>query len=595
MRSICGIIAVLAIGLAGTGAYAQDDSGNSATAGSTLEGIIEIGALLPVTGDASAHGDDIRITVALAEEDFNKYLEENGIDWRLKVVAEDTASNPVIALDKIAVLHARDISAIAGTYSSSELRNIKGYAENNNMLLISYGSTAPSLALAGDNVYRFVPDETIQAPAIAKYFESVGITNLVPIWRNDAWGNGLIDAIRSEFTALGGVMDEGVTYNPEAIEFATEVSLLDDMVEKHISEVGADKVAVVIVTFSEITPIAQSASQYDSLSQVLWFSTDTVVNDAELTNDPIAQRFFNETGLVITAYALSSNPVSDSINERALAINGKLPNTYALSAYDVVWGFGLAILETGETDADSIKSALPTVLENYSGAVGSIVLNEAGDMAEASYNIYDVKERVWTLIGSYDSTTEMLVFVDGTETDDATPDDTQTDDATPDDTQTDDATPDDTQTDDATPDDTQTDDATPDDTQTDNGGCLIATAAYGSELAPQVQFLREIRNDSLFSTAAGTSFMAGFNQFYYSFSPAVADLERENEAFRDVVRTVITPGIYALNVMVLADPGSELSIIIFGLLSVAAVAGIYVAMPSLAVYAVARRIRNRHA
>jgi branched-chain amino acid transport system substrate-binding protein len=579
-------------------------------AGSTLEGIIEIGALLPVTGDASAHGDDIRITVALAEEDFNKYLEENGIDWRLKVVAEDTASNPVIALDKIAVLHARDISAIAGTYSSSELRNVKGYAENNNMLLISYGSTAPSLALAGDNVYRFVPDETIQAPAIAKYFESAGITNLVPIYRGDAWGDGLIDAIRSEFTAIGGVMDEGVRYNPEAIEFATEVSLLDDTVEEHISEVGAEKVAVVVVTFSEITPIAQSASQYDSLSQVLWFSTDTVVNDDQLKDDRIAQEFFNETGLVITAYALSSNPISDSINERAVAISGKIPNTYALSAYDVVWGFGLAILETGETDADSIKAALPAVLENYSGAVGSIVLNEAGDMAEASYNIYDVKEPDWTLIGSYDSTTDMLVFVDGDDPDDpptdvttpddpptdvTTPDDPPTDVTTPDDPPTDVTTPDDPPTDVTTPDDPPTDVTTPDDPPTDDGGCLIATAAYGSELAPQVQFLREIRNDSLLSTAAGTSFMAGFNQFYYSFSPAVADLERENETFRDVVRTAITPGIYALNVMVLADPGSELSIIVFGLLSVAAVTGIYVAMPSLAVYAVARRIRNRHA
>ena len=432
MRPICGIIVVLAIGLAGTGAYAQDDSENSAMAGSDLEGIIEIGALLPVTGDASAHGNDIRITVALAEEDFNKYLEENGIDWRLKVVAEDTASNPVIALDKIAVLHARDISAIAGTYSSSELRNVKGYAENNNMLLISYGSTAPSLALAGDNVYRFVPDETIQAPAIAKYFESVGITNLVPIYRGDAWGDGLIDAIRSEFTAIGGVMDEGVRYNPEAIEFAAEVSSLNDMVTKHISDVGADKVAVVVVTFSEITPIAQSASQYDSLSQVLWFSTDTVVNDDQLQDDRIAQEFFNETGLVITAYALSSNPISDSINERAVAISGKLPNTYALSAYDVVWGFGLAILETGETDADSIKAALPAVLENYSGAVGSIVLNEAGDMAEASYNIYDVKEPDWTLIGSYDSTTDMLVFVDGDDPDGTQPDVTTPDVTTPD-------------------------------------------------------------------------------------------------------------------------------------------------------------------
>ena len=107
--------------------------------------------------------------------------------------------------------------------------------------------------------------------------------------------------------------------------------------------------------------------------------------------------------------------------------------------------------------------------------------------------------------------------------------------------------------------------------------------------------MREIRDGSLLSTGAGTSFLAGFNQFYYSFSPAVADLERENEAFRDVVRTAITPGVYALNVMMLAEPGLELSIIVFGLLSIAVVAGIYVAMPSVAVYVVVKKIRNRHA
>ena len=572
-RLLYGVIAVLAIGLASAGAYAQDDSESPAMAGSTLEGVIEIGALLPVTGDASSHGDDIRVTVDLAEQDFNKYLEDNGVEWRLKVVAEDTASNPVIALEKIAALHARDISAIVGTYSSAELRNVKGYAENNNMLLISYGSTAPSLALAGDNVYRFVPDETRQAPAIAKYFESTGITNLVPIWRNDAWGNGLIDAIRSEFTSLGGVMDAGVTYNPEAIEFATEISLLNEIVDRHASEVGADKVAVVVITFSEITPIAQSASQYDALSRVLWFSTDTVVNDAELVNDAIAQNFFSKTGLIITAFSLSANPVSDGINERAAAITGKTPNTYALSAYDVVWGVGLSILESDSTATEDIKSVLPTVLEDYSGALGSIVLNDAGDMAEAEYNVFDVNRDVWTLVASYNSATDMLVFADGFEPGDAMTDDDGES---------------------APSGDAMTDDDG-DSTPPDDGGCLIATAAYGSELAPQVQFLREIRNHSLLSTDVGTSFLDGFNQFYYSFSPAVADLERENAAFREVVRTAITPGIYALNVMAFAEPGSELSIMVFGLFSIAAVAGIYVGMPSVAVYAVAKKIRNRHA
>ena len=126
----------------------------------------------------------------------------------------------------------------------------------------------------------------------------------------------------------------------------------------------------------------------------------------------------------------------------------------------------------------------------------------------------------------------------------------------------------------------------------DTGGCLIATAAYGSELAPQVQFLREIRDNMLLPTAAGASFMAGFNELYYSFSPAVADLERESPAFRDTLRTAITPAIYALSIMALADSDSEMSVLALGIASICAIAGIYVVAPSLAVYCIARRIRR---
>ena len=73
------------------------------------------------------------------------------------------------------------------------------------------------------------------------------------------------------------------------------------------------------------------------------------------------------------------------------------------------------------------------------------------------------------------------------------------------------------------------------------GGCLIATAAFGSEMAPQVQFLREIRDNTVLQTESGSAFMAGFNQFYYSFSPAIADYERENPAFKEAVKiTLVT-------------------------------------------------------
>lgn len=85
------------------------------------------------------------------------------------------------------------------------------------------------------------------------------------------------------------------------------------------------------------------------------------------------------------------------------------------------------------------------------------------------------------------------------------------------------------------------------------GACLIATAAYGTELAPQVQFLREIRDNTVMSTSSGMAFMSGFNQIYYSFSPTIADLEREHPMFQEAVRAFITPMISTLSIMTLAD------------------------------------------
>ena len=89
------------------------------------------------------------------------------------------------------------------------------------------------------------------------------------------------------------------------------------------------------------------------------------------------------------------------------------------------------------------------------------------------------------------------------------------------------------------------------------GGCLIATATFDSELAPQVQKLREIRDSKLLSTESGSQFMESFNQFYYSFSPIIADYERENPVFKEIVKIGITPMISTLSLMDYADTESE--------------------------------------
>ncbi len=123
------------------------------------------------------------------------------------------------------------------------------------------------------------------------------------------------------------------------------------------------------------------------------------------------------------------------------------------------------------------------------------------------------------------------------------------------------------------------------------GACLIATAAYGTELAPQVQALREIRDGALLSTGSGSSFVAGFNTVYYSFSPAVADLERQNPAFREAVRIAIYPMISTLSIMSLAEEGSEASVLALGASVIALNIGMYAAAPA-AVIVAARRLRG---
>ena len=87
----------------------------------------------------------------------------------------------------------------------------------------------------------------------------------------------------------------------------------------------------------------------------------------------------------------------------------------------------------------------------------------------------------------------------------------------------------------------------------EGGGCLIATAAFGSELAPQVQFLREIRDNTVLQTESGTSFMTSFNQFYYSFSPTVADYERDNPVFKESVKITLTPLLASLTLLQYAN------------------------------------------
>ena len=122
------------------------------------------------------------------------------------------------------------------------------------------------------------------------------------------------------------------------------------------------------------------------------------------------------------------------------------------------------------------------------------------------------------------------------------------------------------------------------------GGCLIATAAFGSEMAPQVQFLREIRDNTVLQTESGSAFMTGFNQFYYSFSPAIADYERENPAFKEAVKLMLTPLLTSLTLLQYADIDSESEMLGYGIGIILLNIGMYFVVPAILVMKVRKKI-----
>ena len=113
------------------------------------------------------------------------------------------------------------------------------------------------------------------------------------------------------------------------------------------------------------------------------------------------------------------------------------------------------------------------------------------------------------------------------------------------------------------------------------GGCLIATATFGSEMAPQVQFLREIRDNTVLQTESGTNFMTGFNQFYYSFSPTIADYERENPAFKEAVKIALTPLLTSLTLLQYVDIDSEYEMLGYGIAVILLNIGMYFIAPAV--------------
>ncbi len=382
-----------------------------------LQGTIKIGALLPLTGDLGSYGKRNAEAVKMAEADFNKFLEEIDANWRLKVIIEDTETSKDKALEKLQILAAQGVKAVVGPMASSEVSNVKNYADSNKIVIVSQSSTAMSLALPDDYIFRLCTPDKVQSRVLAKMIHDDGRKVLITIWRGDPWGDGLASTTKSIFKELGGIVDEGIRYPEDTADFSSFVESLANRVNSYLEQgYTTDDIAILLISFDEVQQIFQTASQYDILGEVKWYGTDGTALNSKIIEDPVAAAFAVKVKFSNTIYSAGFSEKAEMLRERLRAKLGETPDSYAITAYDAVWLIGLTIQFTQEYDGEVIKNMLPKVAEIYYGVTGWAKLDENGDRAQADYEIWEPVvsngNYEWKLVGIYNSLSDSFNWLE---------------------------------------------------------------------------------------------------------------------------------------------------------------------------------------
>jgi branched-chain amino acid transport system substrate-binding protein len=379
------LLAVL-VGLSGCGESSRPPESGS--------GQTTVGALLSLTGPGNSLGVASKSALQIAASKINTYLAGQGSTTRVRVVVQDTKHNPATALQQLQALAAKGVKLVIGPQSSAEVQALKSYADQNGIVIISQGSTASSLSIAGDNVFRFAPDDSHEAEAVVALMWGDGIRTVVPIWRADAGNQGLHDSTKRATEARGGSVPEGVSYQTTDQDFSAALSTLRAQVSQAVSGSGAGSVAVYLAAFDEAVTILNQAKDDSVLSSVKWYGSDGVAQIQGLVRNASAAGFAVKVGYPCPIYGLDDalaskwQPVADQIRARTRIT----PDAFALSAYDALWVGMLAYVQAGGTgDVTAFKQALVQTADTYSGITGSVALNEAGDRKIGNFDFWAVR------------------------------------------------------------------------------------------------------------------------------------------------------------------------------------------------------------
>ena len=372
--------------------------------------IVDVRGLFSLTGNWSSLGVTSNAAIQLAMEDINTYLAKKNAGFRIASSVSDTKLDTVLAKSLFTKAKNEKIHFVIGPQSSAELAALKPLSDAANIIVVSQSSTAGSLAIANDNIFRFCPSDKIEGAAMANTIAKKGFKGLVTVSRDDAGNKGLQTSTGAAFTTAGGQVAAIAPYATTTTDYTPVVASIKTQLNTMITTYGADKAAIYLASFDEGTAILKLAAADPVLSSVKWFGGDGVVLSTAFLNDAAVADFVIKTGFFAPSFGLSAATQDKwaPVAARIKAKTGTDPDAFALVAYDAMWTIAYTLEATNgsTTDFAALKTAFVENANKNTGIVGAETLDEFGDRANGTFDYFSIVKNgtsyAWQLVGKSD-------------------------------------------------------------------------------------------------------------------------------------------------------------------------------------------------
>jgi len=371
---------------------------------------IPVYGLFSLTGNWSSLGITSKAAIELAAQDINSYLAGKHESFRVVPSVLDTRLDTGLA--KTFFLKAKNdgVSFVIGPQSSAELAALKPLSDKASIIVVSQGSTAGSLAIPNDAIFRFCPSDKIEGAAIAATIAKEGFKGLVTVARDDAGNKGLQASTGTEFTAKGGQTVAIAPYATTTTNYAAVVASIKTQLNILITKYGPDKAGIYLASFDEGAEIFKLAAADPVLSKSKWFGGDGVVLSTAFLSDPVVADFVIKTGFFAPSFGLSAATQSKwgPVAARITAITSTQPDAFALVAYDAMWAIAYTLEATKGNTSDfaTLKTQFVESTDKHTGIVGVQTLNTAGDRESGTFDYFGIAKTgssyAWKLLGKSD-------------------------------------------------------------------------------------------------------------------------------------------------------------------------------------------------